>query len=142
VLSRRAWQRLVRPHLWDLLHELGRAGVPRILYFQDSAHLLDLVLELPADCFSLDWKVDLGAVRQQIGPAKALQGNLDPAVLLAGPETTRTAARELLGRVPSLGHVFNLGHGIQPGTSLESVQALVEAVHGESDGVAFGSVAR
>ena len=142
VLSRRDWQRLVRPHLRDLLHELGRAGVPRILYFQDSAHLLDSVLELPADCFSLDWKVDLGAVRQQIGPAKALQGNLDPAVLLAGPDTTRTAARELLGRVPSLGHVFNLGHGIQPGTPLESVEALVEAVHGEADGGGSGSVAK
>ncbi len=133
ILSRRDWERLVRPHLRDLLHEIGRAGVPRILYFQESDHLLDSVLELPAECFSLDWKVDLEAVREQVGPDKALQGNLDPAVLLAGPDTTRSAARELLQRIPPLGHVFNLGHGIQPGAPLESVQALVDVVHDEPD---------
>ncbi len=141
LLSRRDWHRLVRPHLRDLLHELRRAEVPRILYFQDSAHLLDSVLELPAECFSLDWKVDLGAVREQIGPAKALQGNIDPAVLLAGPDATRAAAADLLARVPSLGHVVNLGHGIQPATPLESVQALVDVVHGEPGDRGLGSVA-
>ena len=86
-------------------------------------------------------RIDLGAVREQIGAAKALQGNIDPAVLLAGPDATRAAAADLLARVPSLGHIVNLGHGIQPGTPLESVQALVDVVHGESDDSSLGSVA-
>ena len=141
LLSRRDWLRLVRPHLQDLLYELRLAEVPRILYFQDSAHLLDSVLTLPAECFSLDWRIDLGAVREQIGPTKALQGNIDPAVLLAGPDATRIATGSLLARVPPLGHVVNLGHGIQPGAPLESVQALVDVVHGESGDSDLGGLA-
>ncbi len=132
LLARRDWRRLVRPHLQDLLAELGRAGVPRILFVQDAAHLLDDLLELPADGLSLDWRLDLAAIRRRRF-AGALQGNLDPAVLLAGPEATRMAATELLRRVPASGHVVNLGHGILPPTPLESVHALVEVVHGEAD---------
>ncbi len=126
LLARRDWQRLVRPHLEDLLAELGRAGIPRILFVQQGAHLLDDLLELPADGLSLDWRLDLAAVRRRT--AVALQGNLDPAVLLAGPEATRQAAAELLRRVPAPGHIVNLGHGILPQTPLDSVHALVEAV--------------
>ena len=62
---------------------------------------------------------------------KALQGNLDPAVLLAGPEATARAARELMARVPARGHVMNLGHGVSPDVPIESVEALIAAVHGE-----------
>ncbi len=58
--------------------------------------------------------------------AKALQGNLDPAILLAGPDATRRAARALLARVPARGHVVNLGHGIMPDTPLESVHVLID----------------
>ncbi len=137
LLAREDWRRLVRPHLKDLLDELGRAGVPRILYFQDGAHLMDDLLELPAEGLSLDWRVDLAEIsrrrasaRQGVG--KALQGNLDPAVLLAGPEATSRATSELLRRVPAEGHVVNLGHGILPQTPLESVHALVEVVYGET----------
>ncbi len=75
LLSRDDWQRLVRPHLADLLEEVGRAGVPRILFFQNGAHLLDLLLELPAEGFSLDWRLDLAEVRRK-GATCALQGNM------------------------------------------------------------------
>ncbi len=131
LLSRRDWRRLVRPHLDDLLAELRRAAIPRIYFIQDAAHLLDDLLELPAGGLSLDWRLDLAAVRRQ-GFAGALQGNLDPAILLAGPETTRRAAANLLRRVPAKGHIVNLGHGILPPTPLDSVHALVEVVHGEA----------
>ncbi|MEE8526555.1 MAG: uroporphyrinogen decarboxylase [Thermoanaerobaculia bacterium] len=130
LLSRGDWQRLVRPHLEDLLEELSRAGVPTILFFQDAAHLLDSLLELPAEALSLDWRLDLPAVRR-LSPRRVLQGNLDPAVLLAGPEVTRQAALALLRSMPAKGHIFNLGHGILPQTPLDSVHALVEAVHQE-----------
>lgn len=134
LLSRADWQRLMLPHLRDLLVEVGNAGVPRILYFQNGAHLLEDLLELPAEGLSLDWRFDLAAVRR-MGPAeRALQGNLDPAVLLAGPEATREAAAALLASVPARGHIVNLGHGILPQTPLESVHALVEVVHGETVG--------
>ncbi len=132
LLSRRDWRRLVRPHLEDLLAELRRAGIPRIFFIQDAAHLLDDLLELPAGGLSLDWRLDLAAVRAR-GVRGALQGNLDPAILLAGPEVTRRAATDLLRRMPAEGHIVNLGHGILPPTPLESVHALVEAVHGEAE---------
>ena len=130
LLSLRDWRRLVRPHLQDLLAELGRAEVPRILYILNSAHLLDSLLELPVDGLSLDWRLDLAEVRRKT--SIPLQGNLDPAILLAGPEVTRRAASELLSRMPAAGHIVNLGHGIQPEAPLDSVHALVETVHGEA----------
>jgi len=130
LLSREDWQRLVEPHLRDLLEELGRAGVPRILYAQNCAHLLEPILELPVEALSLDWRLDLGELSRS-HPGRVWQGNLDPAILLAGPEATQDAARELLQQVPPEGHVVNLGHGILPQTPLESVAALVEVVQGE-----------
>jgi uroporphyrinogen decarboxylase len=62
---------------------------------------------------------------------KVLQGNLDPAVLLAGPEVTISATQRLLAHMPAHGHIVNLGHGIDKETPLESVSALVETVHAE-----------
>ena len=64
-------------------------------------------------------------------PERALQGNLEPAILTAGPDATRTAARELLAATAPLGHIVNLGHGILPQTPIASVEALVDAVHSE-----------
>ncbi len=125
------WKRLARPHLHWLLEEPGRNGVPRIMFLQDAPHLLDAYAALPSEALAIDWRTDLGSLRERLGPGKALQGNLDPAVLLAGPQVTRAAARELLRRVPPRGHIVNLGHGIMPETSIASVEALLAAVHEE-----------
>ena len=127
LLSLSQWNRLIRPHLETLLDRVGRAGVPRILFVQNAPHLLDEYARLPADVISVDWRVDLAGAQARY-PGRAVQGNLDPAVLLAGPKTARRAAEQLLGRVAPSGHIVNLGHGILPGTPLESVDALVEAV--------------
>ena len=78
---------------------------------------------------ALDWREDLGAVSRSLDGAKAVQGNLDPAVLLAGPEATAAATRELLAAVPRRGHVFNLGHGITPDVDPDNLAVLVDAVH-------------
>jgi uroporphyrinogen decarboxylase len=131
LLPLSAWRRQVRPHLAALLEELGRAGVPRILFLQDAPHLVEAYAELPAEALAVDWRADLGALRRSVGPAKALQGNLDPAALLAGPEVTRRQADALLREVPARGHIVNLGHGILPETPLESVEALLETVREE-----------
>ena len=130
LLSLADWRRLIRPHLLSLLEAVGAAGVPRILFLQNAPHLVEAYAELPAEVLAVDWRVDLGELKRN-HPARAVQGNLDPAILLGGAGPTRAAAQALLRGVAPAGHIVNLGHGILPNTPLESVAALVEAVHGE-----------
>lgn len=131
LISRTTWEAHVRPHLVALLEEIGRAGVPRILFINDAPHLMDAIAGLPFEALACDWRLELGAVKKLVGESRAVQGNLDPAVLHAGPEATVRATRELLSGVPQRGHVVNLGHGITPEAPIESVQALIETVHAE-----------
>ena len=131
LLSLADWRRLIRPHLEHLLNAVGAAGVPRILFVQNAPHLVDAYAELPAEVISVDWRVDIGAAQRR-WPDRAVQGNIDPAVLLGGEVPTRAAARDLLRRVDCRGHIVNLGHGLMPGTPLASIDALVEAVHNET----------
>ena len=130
LLSRSDWDRLIRPHLKTLLEKTAAAGAPRILFVQNAPHLLDGYADLPAEALSLDWRTDLGAVQRRYCD-RAVQGNLDPAVLLAGPGAVRRATAQLLADVAPRGHVVNLGHGVLPGTPLASVEALVETVREE-----------
>jgi len=131
ILSRDAWTRLVRPHIARFLDETRSVGKPRILFVQDGSHLVPGYAELPSEALAVDWREDLAALRRTVGAAKALQGNLDPAILVAGPVATRAAATALLAAVPARGHIVNLGHGITPEAPIESVQAIVDVVHGE-----------
>ena len=131
LLSLADWRRLIRPHLKDLLAAVGTARVPRILFVQNAPHLIDAYAELPAEAISVDWRTDIAAAQQR-WPDRAVQGNIDPAVLLGGQAATRRAAKDLLGRVDRRGHVVNLGHGLLPETPLASIDALVEAVHDET----------
>jgi uroporphyrinogen decarboxylase len=113
-----------------LLTAVGRAGVPRILFLQNAPHLMDAYASLPAEVLGVDWRIDLPDLAKR-HPQRAVQGNLEPAILTAGPEATRAAAKELLAAMPPRGHIVNLGHGILPQTPLASVAALVEVVHAE-----------
>ena len=135
LLSLPDWHAHVRPHLQSLLVELGRAGVPRIYFANGAPHLAEAQAELPSEGLALCWRTDLPALRAKLGAhtgaGKALQGNLDPACLLAGPDATRRGTRELLERMPARGHIVNLGHGILPEVPLESVEAMIETVHAE-----------
>src|SRR5690606_11390233 len=128
VLSLEDWETLIRPHLTSLLDAVGKAGVPRILFVQNAPHLIDAYASLPAEVLAVDWRVSLSALQRRYA-GRAVQGNIDPAVLLAGPDATRNAAERLLASVDPLGHIVNLGHGILPATPIESVEALIEAVH-------------
>jgi uroporphyrinogen decarboxylase len=130
LLSRAEWERLIKPHLESLLTAVGAAGVPRILFLQNAPHLVDAYAELPAEVLATDWRVALSELQNRY-PGRPVQGNLDPAVLLADAATVRRKAQELLERVKPRGHVVNLGHGILPQTPLASVEALVETVHSE-----------
>ncbi len=130
LLSRPSWEKLIRPHLTSLLETVGRAGIPRILFLQNAPHLMDAYASLPAEVLGVDWRIDLPALQQRY-PQRAVQGNLEPAILIAGPAATRAATDELLATTAPRGHIVNLGHGILPQTPLASVTALVEAVHAE-----------
>jgi uroporphyrinogen decarboxylase len=130
LLSRASWEKLIRPHLQSLLETVGKAGVPRILFLQNAPHLVDAYASLPAEVLGVDWRVDLAQLQGRY-PDRAVQGNIEPAILTAGPAATRAAARELLAATAPRGHIVNLGHGILPQTPLASVDALVEVVHSE-----------
>jgi uroporphyrinogen decarboxylase len=131
LLSAESWTRLVRPHLMRILDATRALGRPRILFVQDASHLVPHYAALPSEGLAVDWREDLAALRRAVGRSKALQGNLDPAVLVAGPVVTRTATEALLRRVPRRGHIVNLGHGITPEAPIDSVHAMLEVVHAE-----------
>lgn len=131
LLSLADWQRLIEPHLHRLLERIGEAGVPRILFLQNAPHLVDAYARLPAEVLATDWRLELGELQRRY-PERAVQGNIDPAILLGGPEATRAAAKALLANVEARGHVVNLGHGILPTTPIASVEALIETVREEA----------
>ncbi len=131
LLSLDDWQRLIEPHLRRLLERVGEAGVPRIMFLQNAPHLVDAYAELPAEALATDWRLDLGELQKRY-PDRAVQGNIDPAILLAGPDATRAATQKLLANVDRGGHIVNLGHGILPTTPIASVEALIQTVQEES----------
>ena len=104
--------------------------VPSILFTKGGGGSLEALAASGCDAIGVDWTADLHAARDRIGQRVALQGNLDPAVLLAGKSAVRSGVEAVLaayGKGP--GHVFNLGHGVSQFTPPDSVAALVEAVH-------------
>ena len=104
--------------------------VPTILFTKGGGAWLEAIADTGCDAVGVDWTVDIGQARERVGRRVALQGNLDPEVLLAGPQAVRDGVAAVLasfGR--GHGHVFNLGHGVTQHTPPENVAALVEAVH-------------
>ncbi len=104
--------------------------VPCILFTKGGGQWLELIAETGCDAAGLDWTTDIGAARRRLGDRIALQGNMDPAVLLATPERIREEVASILkGFGPHAGHVFNLGHGITPDVDPENAGVFIEAVH-------------
>jgi uroporphyrinogen decarboxylase len=112
------------PAVQEIIAGIGGA-VPVIYYTKASHHLLPAVAKSGADVLSCDWRVNLGELRQRVGPQIALQGNLDPAVLFAPQEHIRAKTREILGQLGGRGHVLNLGHGILPTTPVDAAQTFI-----------------
>jgi uroporphyrinogen decarboxylase len=107
--------------------------VPSILFTKGGGAWLEAMAASGCDAVGLDWTVDAADARARVGGRVALQGNLDPAVLLAPPERVRIEARRVLDAFgPAPGHVFNLGHGISQHASIGSVDALVDEVRAYS----------
>ncbi|MGW1227734.1 uroporphyrinogen decarboxylase [Streptomyces sp. NPDC001478] len=108
-------------------------GVPRIHFGVGTGELLGLMGEAGADVVGVDWRVPLDEAARRVGPGKALQGNLDPAVLYAPTSVVEAKAQEVLDAAAGLeGHIFNLGHGVMPTMDPDALTRLVEYVHRSS----------
>lgn len=114
-----------------VLDSLRPLGVPLIYFALDSRHLMGEIRDCGADVVGVDWRTPLDEASRALDHRFVLQGNLDPCVLFASPGVIRDRARAVLDAGKAApGHVFNLGHGILPGTPVEHAQALVETVRG------------
>jgi uroporphyrinogen decarboxylase len=123
------YRRFVLPHTRALIAAIT-PGTPVIHFATGNPALLPLLSEAGGDVIGVDWRIRLDEAWLAIGHDKAIQGNLDPTVLFAPAAEIRRAAREILGQAEGRpGHIFNLGHGVLPGTPVENVKALVDAVH-------------
>jgi uroporphyrinogen decarboxylase len=136
-----SWVGVVSPADWDefvlgptraLVQAIRATGVPVIYFPNGATTLLDRVAAVGADVYGIDWRLPLDEARARLArggaPAAAVQGNLDPALLLGPPERIRAHTAEVIRQGGNRGHVFNLGHGIYPETPLAGVEALVAAV--------------
>ena len=114
------YRHAILPHTSRIFAALGSAGVPRIHFGVGTGELLGLMGEAGADVVGIDWRIPLDEAVRRVEPGKALQGNLDPAILLAPWEVIEERARDVLTRGRTAeGHVFNLGHGVLPDTDPE-----------------------
>ena len=128
-LSPQDYRAHVLPHVRALLEPL-RGRVPVIHFGTGTAGLLEAMRAAGGDVIGLDWRVDLDAAWARVGHDVGVQGNLDPAALLAPIPEIRRRAAAILGQAAGRpGHVFNLGHGVLPATPVDHVRALVDAVH-------------
>jgi uroporphyrinogen decarboxylase len=119
----------VLPHVRTLIAALP-PGTPVIHFGTGTAGLLECMRAAGGDVIGLDWRVDLDAAWARVGHEVAVQGNLDPAALLAPRAEIRARAAAILGQAAGrAGHIFNLGHGVLPQTPVDHVRALVDAVH-------------
>lgn len=130
ALAPEDYESRVAPHTRAIFEELAPLGVPRIHFGTGTAGLLELIAATGPDIVSLDWRVNLDDGWERIGFERGVQGNLDPAVLLAPADVVRSRAIDVLRRANGrAGHIFNLGHGVPPDASVENLQLLVETVH-------------
>ena len=128
-LSPSDYEEYVLPHSKKIFDEVDRS-VPTIHFGTVSSTLLERMKRAGGDVIGVDWRVDLGEAWARLGYDVAIQGNLDPVILLSSPEFIEREAKRILGRAASRpGHIFNLGHGILPNTPVDNVARLVNAVH-------------
>ncbi|HEX6936541.1 MAG TPA: uroporphyrinogen decarboxylase [Actinomycetes bacterium] len=123
----------VQPHSAAVLAAVGELGVPRIHFGVGTGELLRHMGDAGAEVVGVDFRVPLDEAVRRIGPGRAVQGNLDPAVVFAPWDAVAARTRAVLdaGRAAP-GHVFNLGHGVIPETDPDVLTRVVELVHAES----------
>ena len=127
-LSPADYRDFVLPCNQKILAELSGKNVPRVLFGVGTAGILSEMREADSDVFGVDWRLPIDDAWQVLGEI-AIQGNLDPATLLASEKLIKERTRDILGRVAGKrGHIFNLGHGVLPETKPEKAKSLVQYV--------------
>ncbi|MGB6883800.1 MAG: uroporphyrinogen decarboxylase [Candidatus Acidiferrum sp.] len=116
------------PAVQEIISALASAApqTPVIYYTKASHHLLPAVARSGANVLSVDWRVDMRALREKLGPKIAIQGNVDPAVLFAPPDQICRATQEAVAALGGIGHILNLGHGILQHTPVENAQLFIQ----------------
>jgi uroporphyrinogen decarboxylase len=131
-LSPADYQAYVQPHSARVLGALADSGVPRIHFGVGTSELLGLMAGAGADVVGVDWRITLAEASRRVGPAYAVQGNLDPALLGAPWPALADRVREVIrSGAAAPGHVFNLGHGVPPDTDPAVLARIVDLVHEE-----------
>jgi uroporphyrinogen decarboxylase len=129
-LGRDAYERYVLRHSSRIFGELADSGVPTIHFGTGTVGLLEQMAAAGSDLVSVDWRVPLDEAWRRIGHGKGIQGNLDPAALLAPMEVVEREAAQVLSAAGGRpGHVFNLGHGVLPESPSDHLRRLVDFVH-------------
>jgi len=134
VLTPSAYQEFSLQYMQKIVDQLDRnyAGqtIPITLFTKGGAQWLESIADTGCDAVGLDWTITLAEAKARIGDKVALQGNMDPCVLYASPESIKATAKEIITEFGAgSGHVFNLGHGIHPTMNPDHLGALVDAVH-------------
>jgi uroporphyrinogen decarboxylase len=129
-LSPWAYREFALPYQQQIFQAVKAASpeTPLILYINGSAGILELMAQSGADVVSVDWTLEMSTARQRLGPKLAVQGNLDPCVLLGPTNLIEERVREVLKEAGPLGHIMNLGHGILPQTPEENARFFFECV--------------
>lgn len=126
-LSRAEYESFALPATQHTIEELNPGNVPVILYTKASSHLSASASRSGASVLGVDWRVPLGQVRREIGKHIALQGNVDPCILLGPRDGIRNAVAEAIEQTGGAGHILNLGHGILPATPVENARLFIRA---------------
>lgn len=132
ALSADQYLRYAAPHSQKVFEALAATGVPKIHFGVNTSELLQQFLEVGADVVGVDWRTRLDQVRTRLGAEVVLQGNLDPAMVVAGVDTAVAGVREVLTQnAGHPGHIFNLGHGVLPQSNPDVLSEVVKVVHTE-----------
>jgi uroporphyrinogen decarboxylase len=132
ALAPDAYRRCVMPATAKVLAGVADLGVPRIHFGVGTGELLGAMAEAGADVVGVDWRVPLDDARRRVGEGVAVQGNLDPAIVLAPWDVVAGEVRDVLDRNGGRpGHIFNLGHGVLPETDPTVLERVVDLVHEE-----------
>ena len=130
ALSPHDYRQRVMPYVQQIVDAIKPTGVPTIIFGTSTAGLLSTFSELGTDVVGADWRIDMESAWNLIGHDRAIQGNLDPALLFGPRDELDRQVQRILGEVSGRpGHIFNLGHGILPETPVDNVKFVAERVH-------------
>jgi uroporphyrinogen decarboxylase len=128
-LSPSDYEEYVLPYSKRVIDGIGKS-IPLIHFATSNSTLLELMKRAGGDVIGVDWRMDIGEAWARLGDEVAIQGNLDPVILIGSVDLIKKEVKRILGRVGGRpGHIFNLGHGILPNTPVENVAALIDVVH-------------